>query len=224
MIEIYLDSADVAAIGELARCLPLAGVTTNPSILAKSATGLNALLGELQPVLGQQARFFAQVVSETSEAMLAEAKQLQQLPYHMVVKIPATTEGLIAIRAAKAEGIEVLATAIYSAQQGFMAALCGADYLAPYVNRIDGLGVDAVAEVATLQRLLEVNQLPTKILAASFKNTRQALSVMTLGIGAITLPIDVARQLLAHPAVMPAVAQFSQDWQGAFGDKLSFES
>ncbi|PSW06572.1 fructose-6-phosphate aldolase [Photobacterium lipolyticum] len=224
MIELYLDTADIVQVSRFNKCLPLRGVTTNPSILAKSGEGLSQILPALAETLGSDARFHAQVVSTTINEMVEEAKQLNQLPYDMVVKVPATETGLAAIKIMKKEGITVLATAIYSAQQGFLAALCGADYLAPYVNRIDGMGSDGVGVVADLQLLLDQHALSSKILAASFKNTQQAMEVMKLGIGAITLPVDVAAQMFAHPAVQPAVEQFSQDWHSAFGAKLSFES
>jgi len=224
MFEFYLDTADITQLTRFQACLPLKGVTTNPTILAKSGKGLNELLPAMAQLLGDDARFHAQVVSDSVEGMVAEARKILALPYDMVVKIPATETGLYAIRRVKAEGGQVLATAIYSAQQGFLAALCGADYLAPYVNRIDAMGADGIKAVTDLQTLLDRHGLGSRILAASFKNTQQALEVMKLGIGAITLPVDVAAQMLAHPAVEPAVAQFGLDWRRAFGDKLSFES
>ncbi|WP_064604788.1 fructose-6-phosphate aldolase [Photobacterium sp. J15] len=224
MLEFYLDTADVAQVARFNECLPLRGITTNPTILAKGGKGLNEVLAEMAEVLGADARFHAQVVSKTVDGMVEEAKQINELPYDMVVKVPATETGLAAIRKMKAEGIQVLATAIYSAHQGFLAALAGADYLAPYVNRIDGMGADGVKAVADLQQLLEKHGLNSKILAASFKNTQQVTEVMKLGIGAITLPVDVMSQMLGHPAVEPAVSQFSLDWENAFGEKLSFES
>ena len=224
MIELYLDTVDVVEVSRFNACLPLKGVTTNPSILAKSGIGLNQALSVLAQEIGPGARFHAQVVSETVQEMLVEAKQINALPYEMVVKVPATEVGLAAIRKMKVEGIQVLATAIYSAQQGFLAALCGADYLAPYVNRIDAIGADGIGVVADLQLLLDQNGLDTKLLPASFKNTQQAMEVMKLGVGAITLPVDVAEQMLVHPAVQPAVDQFISDWREVFGKKLCFES
>ena len=224
MIELYLDTADMGQVARFNECLPLKGVTTNPSILAQSGMGLNQALQELSAIIGSDARFHAQVVTQTVDEMLEEAIKLNELPYDIVVKVPATETGLVAIRKIKAEGIKVLATAIYSAQQGFLAALCGADYLAPYVNRIETMGVDGIGEVANLQLLLNRNGLECKILAASFKNTRQAMEVLKLGIGAITFSVDIAAQMLIHPMVQPAVNQFTQDWKEAFGNKLSFES
>lgn len=224
MIELYLDTADVNETARFSQCFPLKGITTNPTIVAKSGTGLTDTLKSMSVVLGNQARFHAQVVSKDVASMVAEAKMLNELPYDMVVKVPATENGLAAIKLMKKEGIQVLATAIYTAQQGFMAALCGADYLAPYVNRIDAMNGDGVAVVRDIQMLIEKNGLSSKILAASFKNVQQAMDVMKLGIGAITLPVDVAAQMFSHPAIEPAVEQFDKDWSEAFGGKLSFES
>ena len=224
MIELYLDTADLKKISRFNQCLPLKGVTTNPSILAKSGLGLKALLPELTSILGDQARFHVQLVSLSVDNMVEEAKQLNALPYDLVVKIPATEAGLCAIKKINALGISTLATAIYSSHQGFMAALCGANYLAPYVNRIDAMGVNAITTVADLQLLLDKHQLDCKILAASFKNSYQAVEIMKLGVAAITLPVDIAEQMLFNPYVNSAVDQFSEDWQTVFGDKLSFQS
>ncbi|GGA79591.1 transaldolase [Neiella marina] len=224
MFELYLDTADVNEVKRFNCCLPLHGITTNPTILAKSHQGLNETLRAMAEVIDGEPRFHAQVVSTTVDTMVAEAKQLAALPYDMVVKVPATETGLAAIKQMKQAGITVLATAIYTVQQGLLAALCGADYLAPYVNRIDALNGDGVGVVADIQTLLNQHNLKAKILAASFKNSQQAMNVLRLGIGAITLPVDVAAQLFQHPAVQPAVDQFSADWQQSFGSKLSFES
>lgn len=224
MIELYLDTVDVEQVRRFNACLPIKGVTTNPTILAKAGVGVHKVLPELAEILGSEARFHIQLVSQTVAEIVEEAKNINALPYDIVVKIPATEVGLAAIKAVKKQGIQVLATAVYSAQQGFMAALSGADYLAPYVNRMDTMGCDGVRVVADLQTLLIQYDLACKVLPASFKNTLQVMDVMKLGVAAITLPVDVAAQMITHPAVMPAVERFNQDWQSAFGTKLSYES
>lgn len=224
MFELYLDSADVAQIARFHACLPVKGVTTNPSILAKSGIGLNRLLLDLAELLGPAARFHVQVVSTTVDGMVDEARFLQKLPYDLVVKVPANEPGLAAIKKMKSEDMTVLATAIYSVQQGFLAALCGADYLAPYVNRIDAIGANGAGVVADLQLMIDRQQLPCTLLPASFKNTRQVIDVLKTGAGAITLPIDIAEQMFGHPSVDSAVDRFVSDWRQAFGDRLSHES
>jgi TalC/MipB family fructose-6-phosphate aldolase len=224
MFELYLDTADTGQISRFNACLPLRGITTNPSILARTNTGLTALLPGVTKVLGEQARFHVQVVSESADAMLAEAISLRKLPYDIVVKVPATEAGLVAIRKMKAQHIPVLATAIYSVQQGFLAALCGADYLAPYVNRIDATGADGIGVVADLQALIDRHQFPVRLLPASFKNVGQVLGVLRTGVSAITLPVEIADEMLAHPAAQPAVDRFSQDWRTVFGQTLPYNS
>ena len=224
MFELYLDTTDLQQISRFNNSLPLKGITTNPSILAKSGIGLNDTLSECTKILGPETRFHVQTVSKTTKEIIKEAEVLHQLPYDIVVKIPATEIGLAAIKHIKTNNKPVLATAIYSVQQGFLAALCGADYLAPYVNRIDAMGANGIDVVADIQRLLELHNLSSKLLPASFKNTRQVMEILKLGVESITLPVDVAAQLFAHPSVQPAVDQFDQDWQAVFGDKLSFES
>ncbi len=224
MFELYLDTADIGHIARFNACLPVRGITTNPSILAKADSGLSALLPKVAEILGAQARIHVQVVSASADAMVNEALTLQELPYDIVVKVPATEIGLAAIKRMKARNIPVLATAIYTVQQGFLAALCGADYLAPYVNRIDALGANGVGVVADLQRLLDRHQLASTLLPASFKNTQQVLDVLKAGVASITLPAEIAAELFAHPSVQPAVDRFSQDWQKVFGQALSFES
>jgi fructose-6-phosphate aldolase 1 len=224
MLELYLDSADLEAISRLAPVLPLAGVTTNPSIMAAGGRGLRPLLADLSEVLGPQSRFHVQVVADTVEGMLDEARQLHALPFDVVVKIPAHAAGLAVIKQAKAAGIPVLATAIYNVQQGLLAAANGADYLAPYLNRIDNLGVDGLGVVADLQRLIEQYRFPSKLLVASFKNVQQVLQVLQHGVAAVTLPVDIAGQMLATPAADAAVAQFERDWRAVFAGKLSYQS
>lgn len=224
MIELYLDTVDVEHVARLNHCLPIKGVTTNPSILAKAGVGVNQALSDLSNILGNDARFHVQVVSQMVDEMVEEAIKIDALPYDMVVKIPANERGLAAIKKVKKKGVNVLATAIYSTQQGFFAALAGADYLAPYVNRMDMMGANGLAVVADLQILIEKNDLNCTLLPASFKNVLQVTELMKLGVGAITLPVDIASNMLLHPAVEPAVEQFNKDWTIAFGRKLSFES
>lgn len=224
MIELYLDTVDTEQVKRLNACLPLRGVTTNPSILAKAGKGVNQALPELVSIIGSDTRFHVQVVSQTVNEIVEEAINIDKLPYDIVVKIPATEIGLAAIKRVKQKNIQVLATAIYSVQQGIFAALCGADYLAPYVNRMDTMGGDGIKVVADLQLLITQQKLDCKLLPASFKNTFQVVDVMKLGVEAITIPVDIAANMLEHPAVIPAIEQFSHDWVTTFGDKLSFES
>ncbi|MDU4356730.1 fructose-6-phosphate aldolase [Phytobacter diazotrophicus] len=216
-MELYLDTSDVAAVKRLARIFPLAGVTTNPSIVAAGKTPVEVLLPQLYDALDGKGRLFAQVMANTAEGMVADAHKLRAIIPDLVVKVQVTAEGLAAIKCLKAEGIPTLGTAVYGAGQGLLSALAGAEYVAPYVNRVDAQGGDGVQTVNDLQRLLSLHAPGAKVLAASFKTPRQALACLLAGCESITLPLDVAQQFIAAPAVEAAVAKFEQDWQAAFG-------
>ena len=217
-MELYLDTANVAEVERLARIFPIAGVTTNPSIIAASRESIWDVLPRLQQAIGPEGTLFAQTMSRDAEGMVAEAKRLSNAIPGIVVKIPVTAQGLIAIKALKKEGITTLGTAVYSAAQGLLAALAGAKYVAPYVNRVDAQGGDGIRMVQELQSLLELHAPGSKVLAASFKTPRQALDCLLAGCEAITLPLDVAQHMLGPPAVESAIEKFEQDWKNAFGN------
>ena len=217
-MELYLDSANVAEVRRLARIFPLAGITTNPSIIAAGKTSLWEVLPQLQDAIGPEGKLFAQTMARDADSMVAEARRLHAAVAGIVVKIPVTAEGLAAIKQLKQEGIPTLGTAVYSASQGLLAALAGAEYVAPYVNRVDAQGGDGIRTVQELQSLLEQHAPYSKVLAASFKTPRQALDCLLAGCEAITLPLDVAQQLLGTPAVESAIEKFEQDWKNAFGN------
>ncbi|MFO6297825.1 fructose-6-phosphate aldolase [Rahnella selenatireducens] len=216
-MELYLDTADVVAVKRLSRILPLQGVTTNPSIVAKEGKSLWEVLPALRDALGGTGKLFAQVMAADAEQMIAEALLLSQRVPGLVVKIPVTAEGLAAIKALRSMNIPTLGTAVYGAGQGLLSALAGAEYVAPYVNRLDAQGGDGIATVRELQTLLSLHAPHSKVLAASFRTPRQAVDCLLAGCQSITLPIDVAEQLLGTPAVQAAVQKFDADWQQAFG-------
>ncbi|EFE24641.1 fructose-6-phosphate aldolase [Edwardsiella tarda ATCC 23685] len=216
-MELYLDSADCALVQRLARILPLAGVTTNPSIIARSGQPPSQVLPRLHEALGGRGRLFAQVMASDAAGMVRDAHALRAIIADLVVKVPVTAEGLAAIAQLKQEGIPTLGTAVYGAGQGLLAALAGADYIAPYVNRLDAQGGDGIKTVEELQHLLTLHAPQATVLAASFKHARQALDCLLAGCQAITLPPEVAEQFITTPAVTAAVMQFEQDWQAAFG-------
>ena len=205
-MELYLDTSDVDAVKALARIFPLAGVTTNPSIVAAGNQTLEVLLPQLQEAMGGQGRLFAQVMATTAEGMVSDARKLRAIIADIVVKVPVTAEGLAAIKLLKEEGIPTLGTAVYGAAQGLLAALAGAEYVAPYVNRVDAQGGDGIQTVTDLQTLLKMHAPHAKVLAASFKTPRQALDCLLAGCESITLPLDVAQQMISSPAVDAAVA------------------
>ena len=131
-MELYLDTSDVAAVKKLARIFPLAGVTTNPSIVAAGKTPLEELLPALHDALGGKGRLFAQVMAKTAEGMVEDARKLRAIINDLVVKVPVTAEGLAAIKMLKAEGIPTLGTAVDGAAQGKLPAHAGGGAWGPF--------------------------------------------------------------------------------------------
>lgn len=222
-MRLILDTADIHAIKEFDEILNVAGVTTNPTIITKSNKEAKDVLMEIANYLDDDQMLFAQVLATTKEEMMEEARQLMKIKKkNMYVKIPVTKEGLKAIKQCRKEGIPTLATAIYSAEQGLMAAMNGANYLAPYVNRMENYG-DGVGQVLALQQMLNVYNLDTKIVAASFKNVKQVHQLLKGGVYSLTLPVDVTRNLFEHPATTVAVGEFTANWMKAYKRKTLFE-
>lgn len=216
-MEFYLDTADVTAVRRLASVLPIRGVTTNPSIVARGKRDIYSVLEELQEVIGPEGQLFAQVLGRDAEKMVEEAHKLREVIPAMVVKVPVTHAGLSAIKQLKALNIPTLGTAVYGAGQGFYAALAGASYIAPYVNRLDSQGGDGIGLVRELQTLIDLHCPDTQVLAASFRTPRQVLDCMLAGCTSITVDPAVAELFLMDPAVEDALNRFDQDWSAAYG-------
>lgn len=215
-MELFLDTADASAVAELSATLTVAGVTTNPAIICRSGKGPEQVAAEMDAALAPNQKLFMQVMAEDAQGMLEEARRICSLrEQNMCVKIPVTPEGMRAIKLAKAEGICVLATAIYTADQAFLAAMNGADYLAPYVNRMENLG-DGVGQVLDLIQMLAGAGLGSKIIAASFKNVYQVHQLLTAGIHAVTVAPEVVRAMVEHPSTRIAVDEFAAAWESSF--------
>ena len=221
-MELIIDSSNIEQIKELNDLLTITGVTTNPTILTKSGREAMDVVKDLCEVLSEDQLLFIQTVQTSFEGIMEEAKMISSIRNkNMYVKIPVTHEGLRAIKECKKLGIHTLATAIYTADQAFLAAMNGAEYLAPYTNRMCNYG-DGVQDVIDLIEMLRVNHMPAKVIAASFKNTYQVHELIKAGIQAVTVPCDVLYQMIDHPGTKIAVGEFSVNWQRAY-NRNTFE-
>ena len=221
-MELIIDSSNIEQIKELNDLLTITGVTTNPTILTKSGREAMDVVKDLCEVLSEDQLLFIQTVQTSFEGIMEEAKMISSIRNkNMYVKIPVTHEGLRAIKECKKLGIHTMATAIYTADQAFLAAMNGAEYLAPYTNRMCNYG-DGVQDVKDLIEMLRVNHMPAKVIAASFKNTYQVHELIKAGIQAVTVPCDVLYQMIDHPGTKIAVGEFSVNWQRAY-NRNTFE-
>lgn len=217
-MKFIIDDADIEKIRELYATFAVDGVTTNPTILAKSGKQPFEALKEIRDFIGPEAELHVQVVAADMEGMVEEAHRIRkELGINTYVKVPTTKEGLKAMKALKKDGTNVTATAIYTQMQAYLAGKAGADYAAPYVNRIDNLGANGVKTAKDIHDIFKKNGLKTEVLAASFKNSQQVLELCQYGIGASTISPDVIEGLIKNDSVTMAVSAFVKDFEELCG-------
>lgn len=218
-MNLLIDDANINKIKEIYNCYPVDGVTTNPSILAKSGRNPYEVLKEIREFIGAEAELHVQVISSKAEDMVEEGHKIQkELGNNTYIKIPAIPEGLKAMKMLSQEGGHITATAIYTPMQAFLAGKAGADYAAPYVNRIDNLGANGIETAKAIHDIFKKNGLKTEVLAASFKNSQQVLELCKYGVGGATVGIDVIEGLITNASVTSAVAAFVSDFEKLCGE------
>ena len=206
-MKFIIDDADIAKIKDIYNTFAVDGVTTNPSILAKSGRQPYEVLTEIREFIGPDAELHVQVIAPDAEGMVRDGHRIVEvLGKNTYVKVPTTKEGLRAMKLLHAEGIRVTATAIYTRMQAFLAAKAGADYAAPYVNRIDNLGGDGVKTAQDIHDIFRKNEL------------------CEYGIGAATISPDVIEALIKNDSVAMAVEAFVKDFEGLCGKGVTMET
>lgn len=218
-MELLLDTANIGLIEEILPYFPIAGFTTNPSILAKESRDVKATLLRLKELAGEDRMLHAQVTGCHTEEIVEQAKTMRDiLGSGFYAKIPITLQGLRAIPLCKAAGIKVTVTAIFTPMQALLSGMAGADYVAPYVDRLDNITSNGVSVVGEIVELFRLHNLPTKVLAASFKNVQQVYNVASMGAQAVTINGDLCMKMLFHPYTDKSLEDFDLDWRGKFGN------
>ena len=217
-MKILIDSANVEKIKEISKYREVTGITTNPTILSKVEGDIENILKELKEFTYNKYEIHVQTTESEVEGILSEARVLRKFfgeTFH--IKIPVTRAGLEAIKLCSREGIKVTATAVLSPMQALAAAMNGASYVAPYVNRMENVGQDATKTISVISDLLI--DYPTEILAASFKNIKQIQEVLLHGAEAATISPELIETSVWHPYTDKSVLDFEIDWKNKFGDK-----
>jgi TalC/MipB family fructose-6-phosphate aldolase len=211
-MQIWLDTIDFSLIRHARQLGLLAGVTTNPSILAAAKQPVESVLDTLLDL--QPGKLAVQVTGDDYASQLRQARRLAAKSDRIVIKIPAVGDGFQTMAALEREGIPTLATAIFESRQIVMAGLLGVHYAAPYLNRIEQAGRDAALLLQESQQILQRQGQRTLIMGAAVKSLEQFMQCARAGIGAVTLPADTYRQLFAStPDVDAALARFDSAWQ-----------
>ncbi|HUH04707.1 MAG TPA: fructose-6-phosphate aldolase [Kofleriaceae bacterium] len=210
-MKFFIDTADIGEIREAASMGMIDGVTTNPSLVAKTGRKFRDVLLEICDIV--KGPVSAEVVSLTSDDMMKEARELAALRPNIVVKIPLLPEGLKAVRICTEEGIKTNVTLCFSATQALMAAKAGATYISPFVGRIDDISDEGMDVVADILEIYGNYGLPTQVLVASVRHPVHVLQAARLGAHVATCPLSVLLQLTKHPLTDLGLAKFLADWE-----------
>lgn len=215
-----IDTGNLAAIKHCNEFYPLAGVTTNPTLVSKEKSDFWTLIKSIRAIIGPEKELHVQTVQTTAEGMVAEAKLIKEtVGGKFFVKIPIGEEGLKATMMLKKLGIGVTMTAIFTPAQALIAARAGASFVAPYVNRLDNIIGDGVRVVEDIVEQFAIYGLDCQVLAASFKNCEQIHKCALVGCHTVTIAPELFAGVIAHPMTDAAVAGFDKDWKAQYGDK-----
>lgn len=216
-MKFFLDTANVEDIRKAAAMGVICGVTTNPSLIAREGRDFKEVLQEISSIV--DGPISGEVKATTTEAadMITEAREIAQLHPNMVVKIPMTVEGLKAVKVLSKEKIKTNVTLIFSANQALLAARAGADYVSPFLGRLDDISTDGVELVRTIAQIFAIYNLPTEIIAASVRHPMHVTQCALAGADIATVPYKVIEAMTKHPLTDAGIEKFKQDYLKVFG-------
>ena len=210
-MKFFVDTAEIAEIRELATTGLLDGVTTNPSLIAKSGRKILDVIAEICEVVPGPVS--AEVAATEYKQMLAEAEVLKKIAPNVCIKVPLTQDGLKACYALSQEGVMVNVTLCFSAAQALLAAKAGASFISPFVGRLDDIGqngMDLIHDIVTIYN--NYPNLKTEVLVASIRNPIHLIEAAKMGADVATIPPSVIKQLYGHPLTDKGLAAFLKDW------------
>ena len=211
-MKFFVDSADIDAIRELNDTGLVDGVTTNPSLIAKSGRDFVQVVTEIAALVDGPVS--AEVTATDAPTMIAEGRKLAKIADNIAVKVPLTMDGLKTCKVLTGEGTMVNVTLCFSANQSLLAAKAGATFISPFVGRLDDLGQDGMQLIADILEIYDNYTFGTEVLVASVRHPVHVLESARLGADVVTLPPDVLKKLADHPLTDKGLAAFLADWQG----------
>lgn len=219
-MKFFIDTANVEEIRKANDMGVIAGVTTNPSLIAKEGRDYAQTLKEISEIVDGPISGEVKATTEDAQGMIEEGRAIYALdPKHMVVKIPMTVEGLKAIKVLSAEGIPTNCTLIFTANQALLAARAGATYVSPFLGRLDDIsqpGIDLINTIA--QMFANYPDIKTEIIAASVRNPIHVTDCALAGADIATVPYKVIEQMTAHPLTKQGIEKFKADYRKVFGE------
>lgn len=212
-MKFFIDTADVDQIRKVHEWGLLAGVTTNPSLVAKSGRDFKEVLREITAFV--KGSVSAEVLAEDAQGMWEEAAPLTAIADNITIKVPMTAEGLKAVHRFSQTGVETNVTLVFSANQALMAARAGATYVSPFLGRLDDIGHDGIELIEEIAHLFERHHIDTQIIAASVRHPQHITQAAAAGAHIATLPVAVFEKMLAHPLTDAGIERFKKDWEDA---------
>ncbi len=209
-MKFFADTADTAEIASLAATGLLDGVTTNPSLIAKSGRNFLEVIREIASLTPGPVS--AEVVAADTAEMLREAEVLRKLGDNICIKLPLTLDGLAACKALSDDGVMTNVTLCFSANQALLAAKAGASFISPFVGRLDDIGFDGMTLIEDIKMIYDNYAFDTEILVASVRHPIHVLQAAKLGADVATMPPAVIRALASHPLTDKGLAAFNADW------------
>ncbi|MFC1943390.1 fructose-6-phosphate aldolase [Chloroflexota bacterium] len=212
-MRIFLDTANIDQIKQAAKLGVISGVTTNPSLVSKEgATDYEATIKEICSII--PGPISTEVLVEGVEPMIEQARQISTWAPNVIIKIPATTNGLEVTSALAKEGIKVNFTLCFSLNQALLGALAGASYVSPFVGRLDDIGDDGMQLIKDIVDVYnKYDELKTKVIAASIRHPQHCVAAAKAGAHIATVPYNVLMQMIHHPLTDIGVSRFLSDWQ-----------
>ncbi|OLS01808.1 fructose-6-phosphate aldolase [Tissierella creatinophila] len=210
-MKLFIDTANLDEIKEVSSWGVLAGVTTNPSLIAKEGRDFKTVVKEITDIV--DGPISAEVVSEDHEGMLEEARDLAKIHKNIIIKVPMTKEGLKAVSILNKEGIKTNVTLIFSANQALLAARSGASFVSPFVGRLDDIGNEGINIVEDISEIFNIFGIETEIISASIRHPIHVLESAKAGADIATIPYKVFNQMLNHPLTDSGIKQFLSDWE-----------
>ncbi|MDW3204673.1 MAG: fructose-6-phosphate aldolase [Alphaproteobacteria bacterium] len=210
-MKFFIDTADIEEIRDLASTGLVDGVTTNPSLVAKSGRNFLEVVEEICGVVNGPVS--AECVATDFDTMLKEGRKLSKIADNIAVKVPLTEAGLKTCKALSDDGVMVNVTLCFSPAQALLAAKAGATFISPFVGRLDDIGQDGMDLIADVVTIYENYGFATEVLVASIRHPVHVVQAAKMGAGVATLPPKVLRQLFAHPLTDKGLAAFLKDWE-----------
>ncbi len=212
-MKIFIDSADIKEIEAAAATGLIDGVTTNPSLVAKSGMKFEEILKRTCELV--RGSVSAEVTAMDTEGMLEQAKPLIKIHENITIKLPLTTEGLKACKTLSSQGVKTNVTLCFQPIQALMAAKCGATFISPFVGRLDDLGLYGMGLIEDIKQIYNNYGFKTQILVASVRHPEHLTRAAKIGADVATIPYSVFTKLLNHPLTEKGLEQFLKDWEKA---------